>query len=294
MWDPGSFVVFEFSVDGILETGKLHKICEDYISFGMKPTPHIILSDGCSSSKDTDVGSRILVHLAKRALRRAFGEPWDCPVGYEPFLVGGTNASFGNMIINDAIRVVKDMGLPMGCLDATLIMAFVRDGYLKVFMYGDGYVFAGRNDFNLQYAYSEFNENCPYYLTYWADRERAKAHCAKVGAEGCTFKTNYPTDKYFVMSNTFVYDALFPLEHLKFLAISSDGINTFINTKQGGSVPFMDVAKEFLAFKNLAGEFVQRRVGRALKDYKKQDVEHLDDLSFGVIYIEERCEDDVN
>jgi hypothetical protein len=46
--------------------GATHAVCEDYIIEGNKPFPFIILADGCSTAKNTDMGARILCHLAKQ------------------------------------------------------------------------------------------------------------------------------------------------------------------------------------------------------------------------------------
>ena len=58
-------------IDHLLKKGKTHKICEDYIISGYNPAPYIILSDGCSSSKNTDVGARVLCHVAKQYLENS-------------------------------------------------------------------------------------------------------------------------------------------------------------------------------------------------------------------------------
>ena len=57
------------STDIFLEIGAQHKICEDYIVHGDDPVPYIILADGCSTADDTEMGARILCHLAKQYIR---------------------------------------------------------------------------------------------------------------------------------------------------------------------------------------------------------------------------------
>ena len=47
----------EVNVDHFTKIGKNYLVCEDYILSGVSPTPYIILSDGCSSSKHIDVGA---------------------------------------------------------------------------------------------------------------------------------------------------------------------------------------------------------------------------------------------
>lgn len=270
----------QINIDGILEKGKLHKVCEDYIVWGTFPVPHIILSDGCSSSKNVDIGSRILVHSAQIVLREYSNRISDF------FVV----SDIGKETIKKASDVAYSLGLPQTCLDCTLIIAYVDQEVLRVIMYGDGYVFV-RSKNVFRYEYLEFAENCPYYLSYELEPQRCKAHEKKVG-NGCSVVVSRSSvilgetdgDRY-LRPHNFIYAREFPIQDVEYLAISSDGIGSFMDTKKGGSIAFSQVAHEFLSFKNLAGEFVQRRVGRALKDYKKENIESLDDLSFGVFHI---------
>ena len=52
-------------------------------------------------------------------------------------------------------------------------------------------------------------------------------------------------------------------------------------------IDMTDVIAEFTSFKNTAGEFLQRRVGRAIQEYKKTGIVHYDDLSIGAFLIED-------
>ncbi len=56
------------NIDTFLKIGDQHKICEDYIIQGTDQVPLLILSDGCSSSDNTEMGARILCYLAKQYL----------------------------------------------------------------------------------------------------------------------------------------------------------------------------------------------------------------------------------
>ena len=53
-------------IDSAFQIGKTHDICEDFALTGTKNSivPYTIVSDGCSSSPLTDVGSRILSFAA--------------------------------------------------------------------------------------------------------------------------------------------------------------------------------------------------------------------------------------
>ena len=66
------------NVDHYMTIGSSHQVCEDYIISGTEPFPYIILSDGCSSSKDTDIGARILAQCAKNYLTTFHNLHEDC------------------------------------------------------------------------------------------------------------------------------------------------------------------------------------------------------------------------
>lgn len=56
-------------INAYYQIGKDHKVCEDYALCGTEPFPYAILSDGCSSVNDSDIGSRILVSMAKKTFK---------------------------------------------------------------------------------------------------------------------------------------------------------------------------------------------------------------------------------
>lgn len=53
-------------VDSFLRTATIKEICQDYILSGTDPFPYVIISDGCSSSKKSDVGARLLCYIARK------------------------------------------------------------------------------------------------------------------------------------------------------------------------------------------------------------------------------------
>ena len=71
----------------------------------------------------------------------------------------------------------------------------------------------------------------------------------------------------------------------------SDGINSFYKAVKTETsltserIPREDIIRELFNFKNMNGEFLQRRFGRFQKDCGKLGWNHLDDLSIGVVKI---------
>jgi hypothetical protein len=148
------------NTDTFIEIGKQHKICEDYIISGVKPVPFIILSDGCSSSKNTEMGARILCYLAKQYLDYRKNKLYN--LNYK---------KMGNWIIHNAEMSARQLGLDTTSLDATLIVSFLIEDMLSIYIYGDGCIVL-RNDMDTVIKTIEFSDNAPYYLSYLVDDYR--------------------------------------------------------------------------------------------------------------------------
>ena len=112
--------------DTFLKIGKTHQVCEDYIITGDSPVKYNILSDGCSSSKDTEMGARILCHLAKQFLLYRKDDYRFPALDYD---------EMGSWIIHNAELAARQLGLKKSCLDATLIIAYEYDGKYHIYMY---------------------------------------------------------------------------------------------------------------------------------------------------------------
>jgi len=144
-------------IDTYIKGGASHTICEDYILSGMLPRPYIIISDGCSSSDNTETGARILSHLAKQYLNyRA------------DYLDDIEKNEMGNWIAHNAEMVARQLGLPTSCLDATLIVAIKEEFQIRVIFFGDGFVYGISRDLKMDTLLDEikYTNNAPYYLSY--------------------------------------------------------------------------------------------------------------------------------
>ena len=87
--------------------GKTHNVCEDYAMSGTSGgVSYAIVSDGCSSSPDTDFGARI---LARAALKHIY-QAWSLE-------------KYSDSVINTARSGALSLGLPQRALDATLLVA---------------------------------------------------------------------------------------------------------------------------------------------------------------------------
>ena len=57
------------NADSAVNIGSTHSLCQDYvIARNPDRAPYVVLSDGCSSSNDTDIGARLLVRAMDQRL----------------------------------------------------------------------------------------------------------------------------------------------------------------------------------------------------------------------------------
>ena len=140
------------NTDSAFYIGKTHDICED---FALSNKNGIVLSDGCSGSDNTDVGSRLLCFNALRLLSTIenqhllYFEETECLLETRP------SASLLN--------------LPTTCLDATLLLSASNKLYTTSCIYGDGYIIIELKNGNKYIIKSEYTDNYPYYINYIYD-----------------------------------------------------------------------------------------------------------------------------
>lgn len=225
---------------------------------------YVILSDGCSSSPDTDIGARLLV----KALDQTLTKPADIEELHKD--AARTALSWAHMI-----------GLPPESVDATLMSIHVRGDDLIIACSGDGVIVleskAGVVDV---YAISS-PSGYPFYPSYVHQPDRL---AELVHNDRCT-----KTIKDFSSMNVTTSDSLtitFKLNvaDYKYAAVASDGMTSFYS-KDVGPLSVPDVLKEFWPFKNSHGAFVERRMKRFRKDIQPKGWQHADDLAIGVIHL---------
>ncbi len=261
--------------DTFLKIGKTHLECEDYIITGDDPCKYVILSDGCSSSKKTEMGARILCHLAKQYLLYRKNDYRFPDLDYD---------EMGSWIIHNAELTARQLGLKISCLDATLIIAYGYQGKYHIYMYGDGAVVIQGKDNRVSVMEVDFSKNAPYYLSYRIDPERMDLF-HKMG-QFVSIK-GHISDR--INENTYAYDYktrfCYEAEYFPRILICSDGLSSFV--KGGDPEQTLEIAKEFLAYKSTKGEFLKRRLKRAIKLYEADDIHHNDDLSVGAFLYED-------
>lgn len=250
--------------------GSTHQYCQDYADSGERGDfVYACISDGCSSSKDSDIGAR-----------------WLCKSFPVDWVIGqGEMSGVENTLLN-SIRYSYPSGIfDQQSLDATLL-GLVYDKItdkLHIHAWGDGQIYLKYKTgithlFNISYK-----TNAPYYLSYRLngkteqyEKEFGTEYAAiKETIEGTTEKTELVTLR---AKNFFkvIEDAS---KVLDFAAVMSDGVESFL--PNGASKELAQT--EFLNFKSLNGEFVKRRFQGFKRYCAKNAVTHYDDLSLAAI-----------
>jgi len=277
------------TLDSAFAIGSTHNVCEDYAIAGLSPIPHLIVSDGCSSSPQTDVGARILAHAAADTLYAFYNTPeMGAVVGYE---------ALGYEIIDRAKSHARMQHLHPYCLDATLLLCFVIKNTAIFYMYGDGNFITIDGQGTIQYTEVEFDGSRPYYLSYWTNQGRSKEYMETIVTEEnglenkqtiCVNNTGLPlfTRQRFDEPSR----SSLKLDGSGILALTSDGVSQFKNIDSREIHPTYRTLLRMCEFKNTRGVFAKRRLQRFLKTEMKEGNTNLDDVSLAALaYGDEQC-----
>jgi hypothetical protein len=285
------------NADSAFQIGASHAVCQDYSlagssppavsseGFGAQACPYVILSDGCSSSPDTDIGARLLVKAAEQKLVGR-GNPATCEL-----------AEIHSEAARIALTWAKLLGLRPQAVDATLLTAHLDGEDLVMGCSGDGVIclqtWAGAIDvYSISYA-----SNYPLYPAYAHQPERLLAlkdagrsgkevtHFRSASIEAClqpvgTSGGDSHTEVFTVKAADYKYAALF-----------SDGIHSFFDAGRTGdgsraeTVPMDEVIRNLISFKSTRGAFVGRRMKRFMKDCQNKGWQHGDDLAMGALQL---------
>ena len=285
------------NADSAFQIGASHAVCQDYSLAGACPpaalsgapgpraSPYVILSDGCSSSPDTDVGARLLVRAAERTL-----------LG-----LGGAAARDLAEVHTEAARLALTwaelLGLRPQAVDATLLTAHLDGGELVLGCSGDGVVCLQTRAGAVDVYSISYPSGYPLYPSYAHQPARLLAlgddgrprkevrHLRSASPEerlrpGGTSVVDSPTEVFSLKAADY-----------KFAALFSDGVHSFFHPGQPGAggrgepVPLDEVLQDLISFKSTRGAFVGRRMKRFLKDCRQRGWQHADDLSVGALHL---------
>lgn len=274
-----------YSLDNMFTIGWGHKVCQDYsciqlISLCNKLAPVILVSDGCSSSRDTDIGARL---IARSALVNA---------GLVLQATGNDRAvwgRYGQAIAVTLHTVAATLALPEEATDATLMYGIGNGKSFRIGFYGDGFAIIRNRAGETRVIEVRYESNAPRYLSYWLDKRRA-ARYAKEFPGQVVIRTFANTGAGFVFLNETRQDVCepiamtYPENELSLVMLATDGLGSF--TKAGVEpVPLLDILPEVIGFKGMAGEFLQRRITRMKSTLEKAGIRHFDDIGLAACHL---------
>lgn len=268
-----------FTADHAFHIGSQHlrggMPCQDYALSRADPSfAAAVVSDGCSSGGNTDVGARLVAHstltsiievptLDERSIDRHSHER-DC-------------------------RAMMALCLePEDMLATSVYVAIWGDRSMSRIV-GDGVTAAIHRDGRLVMNRIDWANNMPVYRAY----ERVDGYRQFIIAHGGTGARAYAQhivapggDPEELIAHHTVEDGLFgscidhDLRMYRYLAVFSDGVT------QVDGMDWRDVVAELMSFKSTEGAFVKRRMLRFLKDCQRHGKGPIDDIAMACIHID--------
>ena len=233
--------------DAVFIKGYSHEICEDY-AYSTKYKA--VISDGCSSAENTDIGSRI---------------------------VARTNT------IENALDIANKMSLDEESITATkLSLELLEDKTLQVDIKGDGFLIYKDLENNIILEEYNFVSNAPYYPAYDLNKDRKKLWLEN-------FDNTLEIKKYinFILDENQLLpiqvDEKFKgiektIKDYQWCFIGSDGVFSF-NTE------IVNVLKELTNFKLKNGCFLKRRINKMIKKFNKEGIKNFDDIAIAGFWL---------
>lgn len=286
--------------------GTTHEVCQDYaMRLNNDRTSIVAVADGCSGSIFSDFGARVLSVTALAKMK-------------EIIRLGNIKK---DEIILSARPSLKILGLPIECLDATLLCAKSEGEVAEMICYGDGVMAMKLRDRDIYWILDiKYTDSRPFYLNYlysdrlneWREKHNKRKIVSSMIKDG---EVKIIDDNVNVMTPFDISDdktkvaglnstqwgieygvlmTIFDPNEVEFIAIMSDGVHSFFKiitegtSKYNESISYFEILKKLLAFKNFNGKFVQRRINRFRKDCEKEGWQNYDDVSLAVIHLDKK------
>jgi hypothetical protein len=134
--------------------------------------------------------------------------------------------------------------------------------------------------------------NMPYYLSYEIDPDRKELYPKQNKKNINIFNVDLDVDIDTVLDYDTPWGISEKTSNLSKVLIASDGISSFFS-KENNQMQLVhpkDLTQGFLDFSTTKGEFLKRQLGSKrgfLSELKGKGINHFDDLSVGVILMEE-------
>lgn len=257
--------------------------CQDYALSGVhEQGAFAIVSDGCSTGRHTDVGSRILTLATAQAIR-------ELPLPYQGATVD--TAEVERFQQRQIFGTMLSLGLSQDDMLATCVYAHVTSTRCFVHMQGDGVVVFQKSNGEIHLFRYDWAENTPLYPMYANDDYTAfvRAHGGDMSKERL-IREHWVFDPFSGFVGPFVHGYTLgsgirgtmlnlSLDDLTSVAVCTDGVT------QVDGIDWKDAACELMRFKTFKGVFAKRRMMRFIKDAQQRGRGPIDDIAYAVIRI---------
>ena len=281
-----------YKTDHSFQIGEQHlrqgKPCQDYALSGVTEanTAFAIVSDGCSSGGETDIGARLLSLATKQALLD------------ERMSSVQSTAVFSGARDAYVETYRKAFGLDYRDLLATNLYAVVSNGEVRVEVIGDGIVAFVYTGGTVIYDFA-WHDNMPYYPIYrlaggneaFINHHNAEpvplrmteAHCIdgteSVETHAHTYSIKDAMSGVSLLTHINAVPKLGPLQAV---GLFSDRVE---HVDQLDTIP---TVRALMSFKSTNGQFAVRRMNRFLKNARANGKGPLDDIAMAVICLKDQ------
>lgn len=273
--------------DSIYLIGDLHLVCQDYAltkdnyTHLDRPESFAIISDGCSSCADVDVGARIATCVLAKTLSASRYDDY-----YNPFNI--SNLSY------EIVGKLIELGFSREAANASLVYAFTCGKYIHAEAIGDGFVIVKYKNGNIKAVKLDYTENTPLYPSYFSNESWEKYFlCVPQKLVITLYYINdgeKTVETQDAIAAKFDFRQLgFPAkrEDIEFVLVASDGLGTFYKQENGDTVLYntIELIRKICDIKSTMGKFVQRKVRKVIAELAKDGYKHYDDISVAGIYL---------
>ena len=279
------------NTDNAFYMGTTHEICQDYT---LSNSNSIAISDGCSGSNNSDIGSRVLSIIAMNKITEL-----DSLYSFEE-----------KECILLARPAIKMLGIPNECLDATLLLATSYKNSLEAICCGDGVIAIKTKDNDIFIINCAYTDSYPFFMNYlygrngrlkeWdTNHNKREVSLTLIKEDGSIIEIGKNLSSISRISDfgilkildNKIFIEIVDSDIIEHISIMSDGVHSFYETiktntsKYNKSISYLEVIKELLVFKIYNETFVKRRVNKFKKDCLKKNWGNADDVSLATIYV---------
>jgi hypothetical protein len=270
------------------EIGSSHLVCQDYAISGKLSDniSYAIISDGCSSSPDVDIGARLLPYAMLKEMT-IFQQ-------HTELLKRDTGDLF-KRVITDARSISDQLRVTPLCLDCTVLMALSDGKSIHIYVYGDGGIILVDREGKVDYIDFDYDSGAPYYMSYFMEPARHAGYQQEFNSKSCLNIHNYNDQESGLLGTYTKFDeniyknCFFNLsaDKYKAVAVVSDGVKSYTQGSEGETkeIGRYEMAARFGAYKNFVGKFVERRMNKIKIENTANGIVHYDDISVAGIHL---------